>query len=160
VSTTLLPQLFEKIRKYHIPPSDILVQSSYTAPANLLVAMNQAVALLDFEFATPAARAMDVAQGLRMTTRVWENPDSWPVFRAFCRGYKHWNGLSSYEIEVLPWLMRLRTALVVVWWLGRMEAATDSAIVLRGITYLQYLSHWLQQHEQRLVDEVATILLR
>lgn len=72
----------------------------------MLVAAGRVSAVLDFEFATSAARALDVAMGLRMTIRVWENPEPWDEARRFCQGYTRWTTLT--EAEAMPWLMRLR----------------------------------------------------
>jgi homoserine kinase type II len=44
-------------------------------PTNVLVEAGRVTAVLDFEFAAPAARALDVAMGLRMTMRIWEDPE-------------------------------------------------------------------------------------
>ena len=44
-------------------------------------------AVLDFEFACPAPRALDLAMGLRMTMRVWESGDPWPAARRFLESY-------------------------------------------------------------------------
>jgi Ser/Thr protein kinase RdoA (MazF antagonist) len=118
------------------------------APANILVDLDRVTAILDFEFAAAAARALDVAMGLRMTMRVWENPEPWEVVRHLCRGYTRWLPLSEAEIQALPWLIRLRGAITVLWWLGRRDEPCDPSIVLERIGYARNFATWLEQHER------------
>jgi len=106
-------------------------------PANVLVEAARVSAMLDFELAAPAARALDVAMELRMTMRVWQNPEPWDVVSRFCRGYARWLPVTEAEARALPWLMRLRGALTVLWWLGRRGRPDDGPIVLDRIEYLR-----------------------
>ena len=124
------------------------------SPANVLVEAGRVSAVLDFEFATVAARALDVAMGLRMTMQVWENPEPWEVARRFCRGYARWIRMTEAEVLALPQLLRLRTAIPFLWWLGRSGALSDAARVSRHIDNMQRLVRWLHRQEQRLVDVV------
>jgi len=100
------------------------------APANVLVDAGRVSAVLDFEFAAPTARALDVAMGLRMTMRVWENPDPWEMIRRFCRGYTRRLPITHAEVSAMPRLLRLRGAISAMWWLGRRSATEDPAIAL------------------------------
>ena len=126
------------------------------APANVLVEAGRVSAILDFEFATPAPRALDVAMGLRMTMRVWENPEPWDRVRRFYCGYRRWLPLLDAEIRALPGLIRLRGAITVLWWLGRQSAADDPLVALDRIGYLRNFVHWLERYEQAFVE----VLLR
>jgi Ser/Thr protein kinase RdoA (MazF antagonist) len=121
------------------------------APANVLVDAGGVVALLDFEFACPAARALDLAMALRMTMRVWENPNPWPAARAVLDAYTDTIPLTVGEATALPLLIRLRSAIPVLWKLGRMQGPDDVQHVLRGITFLQNATTWLAQHGEQLV---------
>jgi Ser/Thr protein kinase RdoA (MazF antagonist) len=125
------------------------------APANILVDDDRVSAILDFEFAGPAARALDVAMGLRMTMRVWENPEPWDVVRHFCRGYTRWLPLTDAEVEALPWLIRLRGAITVLWWLGRPDLPCDPAVVLERINYARNFAGWLERHEPAFLEVIA-----
>jgi Ser/Thr protein kinase RdoA (MazF antagonist) len=116
-------------------------------------------AVLDFEFAAPAARALDVAMGLRMTMQVWENPEPWEAVRRFCRGYIHWMPLTEAEVTALPWLIRLRGAITVLWWLGRMGARGDAGPIPTRIEYMRNFVRWLDRYEQRFVDVVMQEVL-
>jgi Ser/Thr protein kinase RdoA (MazF antagonist) len=124
------------------------------APANVLVEGVRVSAVLDFEFATPAARALDVAMGLRMTMRVWENDAPWEAARRFCCGYRRWMPLAEAEIAALPWLIRLRSAIPVLWWLGRASALGGAETAVRGMGYLQNCVRWMDANGGQLVEEV------
>ena len=126
---------------------------------NVLVDAGRASAVLDFEFATPAARALDVAMGLRTTMQIWENPEPWEVVRRFCRAYTRWMPMVEAEVIALPQLIRLRSAIVVLWWLGRMAAPGDVAAVLRGMQYLQTQVRWLDRYAEQFVDVVQREVL-
>jgi Ser/Thr protein kinase RdoA (MazF antagonist) len=125
------------------------------APGNVLVEADRVSAILDFEFATLAPRALDVAMGLRMIMRVWEQPEPWAVVRLFCRGYTQWLPLLEREIRAIPWLIRLRGAITVLWWLGRPDGPHDPQIVLERIAYLRAYCRWLESRETLFV---ATLL--
>lgn len=121
-------------------------------PGNVLIEGSRASAVLDFEFATPAARALDVAMGLRMTMRYWENPEPWPAIRHFCRGYRRHLSLTEAEVLALPQLLRLRSALPTLWWMGRTDARRDLSRALLCIGYQQELARWLDRYEAQLVE--------
>ncbi len=121
-------------------------------PANVLVDTGRVTAVLDFEFAAPAACALDVAMGLRMTMRVWDDPEPWDAVRHFCRGYARWMPLTEQEVQALPWLIRLRGAIAVLWWLGPMTAVGETGPIPERIDYLRNFVRWLRDHEQRFVD--------
>jgi len=121
-------------------------------PANVLVDAGRVTGVLDFEFAALAACALDVAMGLRMTMRVWDDPEPWDIVRHFCRGYTQWVQLTEQEVQTLPWLIRLRGAIAVLWWLGHVMAVGESGPIPERITYLRNFVHWLEDHEQRFVD--------
>ncbi len=129
------------------------------APANVLVDAGRVSAVLDFEFATPAPRALDIAMGLRMTMRVWENPEPWDVIHRFFAGYGHWQRMTETEVAALPLLIRLRSAIPILWRLGRAASLEHRVVVLRGIEYLRNLDNWLASYEHRFVEAVARAVL-
>jgi Ser/Thr protein kinase RdoA (MazF antagonist) len=124
------------------------------APANVLVHDGRISAVLDFEFALPAARAFDAAMGLRMTMRVWENPAPWEALRRFMRGYTRHAPFTPEEARATPTLIRLRSAIPVLWWLGRADEQADAATVLRGIGFQQNYARWLAANQQQFVEEL------
>jgi Ser/Thr protein kinase RdoA (MazF antagonist) len=123
-------------------------------PANVLVDAGRVTAVLDFEFAAPAARALDIAMGLRMTMQVWENSEPWEAVRRFCHGYTRWTALTDAEVTARPWLIRLRGAITVLWWIGRTAAVGDAGPIPARIQYMRNFVHWLDRYEQRFVDVV------
>lgn len=121
-------------------------------PANVLVDAGRVVAVLDFEFAAPAARALDVAMCLRMTMQVWENPEPWETVRHFMRGYTRWIALTEQEILALPMLLRLRSTSSIVWWLAHLAGPPERDRIIKGIQYQQNLQRWLALYSGRFVD--------
>ncbi len=124
------------------------------SPANILVEGGRVSAVLDFEFATYAPRALDVAMGLRMTMQAWDNPEPWAVACRFCQGYKRWMWLSEAEVLALPKLLRLRTAIPFLWWLGRPGARGDAERIGLHVEKLQNLHRWLARYQQRFIELV------
>jgi Ser/Thr protein kinase RdoA (MazF antagonist) len=51
------------------------------------------------------------SMALRMTIRIWGQPDPWASVRTFCRGYQRAARLSQAELAQLPELFRLRGAM-------------------------------------------------
>jgi len=129
------------------------------APANVLVDADRVSAVLDFEFATPAPRALDIAMGLRMTMRVWENPEPWDVIHRFFAGYGQCQRMTKPEVAALPLLIRLRSAIPILWRLKKVTSPEHRIVVLRGIEYLRNLDNWLAANEHRFVEVVARIVL-
>ncbi|MCB0061600.1 MAG: phosphotransferase [Caldilineaceae bacterium] len=115
-------------------------------------------AVLDFEFAGPDVRAMDLASGLYFCMRIWENPDPLVNASAFCRGYAQRQQVSAAEILAIPWLMRLRNAASTIWWFGR-ALATGEAIRPQARTDdMRSLVTWLEGTEGKRFTEVLHLL--
>lgn len=126
-------------------------------PANVLVHERRVSAVLDFEFACPTPRALDLAMGLRMTSRVWEDPQPWELFRHFMRGYQRWVQLTDQEVCALPLLLRLRAAIPVLWWLGHTPTSEHIAAAVRGMGYLRLMVDWLAQCEQQFIEVMSDV---
>lgn len=127
-------------------------------PSNTLHAGDQLTGIVDFEFAGPDVRALDVASGLYFSMRVWKGDDYWPRGEAFGRGYV--NGFDSgnqvtltvEEITALPWLMRLRNVVSKIFWLGKSLADGTTEEKVLEIGDLQGFNHWLAGNSERLQD--------
>lgn len=100
-------------------------------------------AVLDFEFAGPDTRAMDLASGLYFCMRIWENSAPLTSAEAFCRGYAQEQQLTTAEIAAIPWLMRLRNVASTVWWFGRQLVAGTPVDVGERIGDLEHFVRWL-----------------
>lgn len=129
------------------------------APYNILTSSGAVTAVLDFEFACPAPRGLDLAMALRMTMRVWAQDDPWPSAEAFCRGYARSTTLSTAEATQLPTLIRLRSAMGILWALGR-GVPLDAPRLLDHIGYLRNTVRWLDQHGDRLAELAVQTLTR
>lgn len=121
-------------------------------PNNVLVDQGRVSAVLDFEFTSPAARALDIAMALRMTMRIWDNPTPWFLVEAFFAGYRRWVHLTQAEIEGLPWLLRLRSSMSILWWVGRQQ---NLARVPSLIENQRTMVQWLSQYEEQFLEHVA-----
>lgn len=119
------------------------------APYNVLTAGGRVTAFIDFEFACPAPRGLDVAMALRLTMRVWEQDDPWPSAEAFCRGYRRSAWVKAAEIAQLAQLFRLRSAMGILWALGR-GAPVDPQRLLEHVGYLRNTVGWLDRNGARL----------
>jgi Ser/Thr protein kinase RdoA (MazF antagonist) len=128
------------------------------SPSNTLYANGRIVAILDFEFAGPDVRAMDLASGLVFTTRLWENPRPLCSAADFCRGYGQQQRLTAAEIEAIPWLIRVGYATSAVWWFGRGLAEGKGVYPLEKVHDMQQMVGWLADHEQPLLDILWTHL--
>lgn len=124
-------------------------------PGNALARAGRITALLDFDFAAPDARAMDLAQGLEFTMRRWESPEPLAMAGPFCRGYARRGRLSEAEVAAIPWLIRLRDATAAVWWLGRSLTAGDARPQVERLEEMRAAGRWLAENERRLVEIVG-----
>ncbi len=117
------------------------------APPNMLMRDGRVAAILYFEFACPAARALDVAMALRMTMQLDSNPvDPWAVAEHFCQGYAELIKLTPLEIRAMPQLISLRTAIPLIWALSKPTLPSQSSVEL-AIQRMQYSKNWLNQQQ-------------
>jgi Ser/Thr protein kinase RdoA (MazF antagonist) len=121
-------------------------------PNNVLSEAGVVTGVLDFEFAVPTARAMDFATSLRMVMRFWEPTVPSVEIDRFCRGYARWIRLNDQEIAALPELLRLRSAITVLWWIGRAAATGEPGPIPARIESAQKMDRWLARHESVLMD--------
>jgi homoserine kinase type II len=129
------------------------------SPANTLFENEQLLAILDFEFASPDARVMDVAAGLVFILRIWEGEPHWEAAQAFLDGYQRVIPLEAGERVALPWLMRLRNVTAAIWWFGRdLETGVVDNIPVR-ITEMHQTVSFLEQNGERLYA-LSTLPLR
>lgn len=105
-----------------------------SAFVNALFRGEQLTALLDFEFAAPDARALDLAAALRSLLRRQDPALFASLSAALLRGYQRSNALTAEEGAALPTLMRLSSAISTLWWLGRDLAAGDPSKALSRLT--------------------------
>jgi homoserine kinase type II len=124
---------------------------------NALVDNGCISAVLDFEFATVTPRALDLAQGLRLTMRILDGPDPFAAARRFIGGYKRWVSLTDVEVQALPWLIRLRAALTVVWWLAQLPASRH--VLPDRIEMVCKTVAWVKRHGVQLVDVIGREVL-
>jgi len=120
----------------------------------VLAISGQVSAFIDFEFACPAPRGLDIAMALRMTMRIWEQPTPWASAEAFCRGYQCVACLNAAVVAQFPALFRLRWAMGTLWARGR-DAPINPTRMLEHLGCLRNAANWLDQHGSRLAELVA-----
>lgn len=121
------------------------------APPNILMRDERVAAILDFEFACPAARALDVAMALRMIMQLDSNPaNPWALAEHFCRGYGEWIKLTPQEIAAMPQLIGLRTAIPLIWAISKPEPPSHTSLE-QAIRRMQASKAWLNQHQGQLI---------
>ncbi len=125
-----------------------VIHGDYT-PSNTLHAYGRLTGIVDFEFACPDVRAMDVASGIYFSLRLWIEGDAWARAEAFCRGYANGMRLTEVERTALPWLMRLRNAVSKIFWLGKslVDGTTEKQVLDMGD--LQEFNRWLALNGKR-----------
>lgn len=122
------------------------------SPSNILLNDEEVSAVLDFEFADLASRALDFAMGIRMSARVWFNPFPWETVDTFARGYKNWIQLSEKELSSIPMLIRLRGCLTTLWWLARLGLNIEGQRIVQAMKYQQNFATWEQKNGEMLVN--------
>lgn len=131
------------------------------AVSNVLLQDGSVSGVLDFEFAGPDLRAMDLAIGL-YGFLYWR--EGWPSegFKrvdVFADGYAEHVSLGPQEIAALPALL-LRRNLVVFWhWAGRWKIGLSPETDVRErFARAVDLQDWLDQHGGELVDRMGARL--
>lgn len=131
-------------------------------PANVLVADGRVAAVLDFEFASPDLRAMDVARGLHAWTRgALPGGRAWGAAGAFAAGYGDRVALTPAEADAVPTLLLLGQLAVFVHWAqrarrGAVPASAPSDWLARSAAALIRLGDWLAAHGAGLTGRLPT----
>lgn len=126
-------------------------------PSNVLVADGGVSGVLDFEFAAPAPRAMDLAVGLHGFAGIPRNEaDYWARIGAFSAGYRTRISPTPDEVAALPDLVRLREATSLVHWAARWTMGhTDDRNISRRVERLLLLDGALLAHGSEMVRRVV-----
>jgi homoserine kinase type II len=124
--------------------------------SNVLLADGRVTGILDFEFAGPDLRPMDLVCGLwAFSIFAWGSGREWPLLTAFARGYLGESPLNVDEIEALPALIRLRDAVALAHWIGRWrQGLAIKAEVSSHIADLLTLDDWLNANHNQLIHLV------
>jgi Ser/Thr protein kinase RdoA (MazF antagonist) len=131
-------------------------------PRNVLVAGGRVAAVLDFEFAAPDLRAMDVARGLHAWTRgALPGGRAWGAAEAFAAGYGERVALTPAEAGGAPTLLLLGQLAVFVHWAqrarrGAVPTSAPSDWLARSAAALIRLGDWLAAHGAALAGRLPT----
>jgi Ser/Thr protein kinase RdoA (MazF antagonist) len=116
------------------------------ARSNVLLAEPGVTGLLDFEFAGPDLRAIDLACGLWSFTLGYRGSGAeWPIIEAFSRGYRQFGALDFDEWAALPTLLRLRDLAALVHRVGRRRQGLESETAIGArVADLLATDEWLR----------------
>lgn len=105
------------------------------------------IGLLDFEFTTVDARAMEIAVALMDIVQAKPEGDTLRRAAAFCEGFRSRMRLSDEEIGLLPELMKLRMLDVSLHFMSRFNDGLDGAEVLETIVIgAGEACEWVRSH--------------
>lgn len=121
------------------------------APSNTLYHNNKISAVLDFEFAGPDVRIIDVASSFKFSMRTWENDNPWQIGAHFYQGYQSQITLTELERASLITIMILRDMVSTIWWLGR-SLADNKTPDLNRIEEFRDFKTWLTTNRTQLED--------
>jgi len=124
-------------------------------PGQTLIAGDRISGVLDFEFAGPDLRAIDVATGWYWSASR-SGDDPWPPIAAFAAGYRALVTATDAELAAAPTLARLQRAVGLVHWAGRLRAGrADLPLVREQAERLLAVDDFATRHGPRLVDTLA-----
>ena len=128
------------------------------APSNTLCHRNRVSAILDFEFALPEIRVLDVASGLKYSMRIWERDHPWINGAGFSRGYARFVSLTEREVSALVEVAILRDTVSVIWHYGRALAGGRPPHRER-LEEMRDSTTWLKAHRSE-VEALPLVALR
>lgn len=125
--------------------------------ANILLRGDRVSGILDFEFAAPGPRAMELAVAVRgFSSGDWGTESFWRVVAALAAGYRRRVALAAEEIDALPTLLLLREATSWVHWVGRCrQGLTTPDDIWERAQSLLRLDDRLRAHGEELIRRVA-----
>ena len=123
---------------------------------NVLIDRGRVTGMLDFEFAGPDIRATDLATAMYVTAVRASEAERWSVLEAFTAGYRRSLPLDPLEVAAIPELMRRRSAVGIIHWIGRYRqgvASRQDALdrIARGAP----LTRWLERNAARVAATAA-----
>jgi homoserine kinase type II len=132
------------------------------ARSNMLIEEGLVTGVLDFEFAGPDLRILDLAVGVLTFGADWSAGSfrfDLALVAAFAGGYGAWVRPTPEEVEAIPDVLRLRSAVSVIHRLGRYRAGLA---VLDDVTSRMReglrMDAWLDEHRAELLHAVAAAM--
>ena len=112
---------------------------------NVLAENGRITGVLDFEFASPDIRAMEVAI---CVTQFMKTDGMSPFAEPFLRGYGEWRRLSVQEVRALPLLLELRSMASFLHHFGRWRVGAAAAEPARK-RLMKFIeeANWLQSKD-------------
>jgi homoserine kinase type II len=118
------------------------------SPGNTLQIGGRTSGILDFEFAAPDVRAIDVAVGWYWSVgAAWGTGDEQRAAQAFLRGYASTGTITGPEANAMPTLSLLHRVVALVHSMGRTRAGLASHdLLIEQARRLLHLDRWLKDH--------------
>jgi homoserine kinase type II len=129
--------------------------------SNMLMVGTDVSAVLDFEFAGPDLRVLDLAVALSWwPVRVLGTGQEWAIIDTFGRAYCSQCPLSADELRALPDVLRLRDATSFVHRLGRYLAGQETkARMSDRVAHTLWREDWLIANGAKLVEHALAWLI-
>jgi homoserine kinase type II len=144
-------------RLYDTLPRQII--HSDLAGSNLLLQGERVTGILDFEFASPDLRAMDLTAAVgQMGLPPAADALDLDFVQALAEGYGEAVRLTSREVSAAPDLLLLRGAVSVIHRTGRrLEGLSPLEAVESRIRHVLRLERWLEGHRETVVQSLAAV---
>ena len=123
---------------------------------NVLIHEGKVTGMLDFEFAGPDIRAAELATAMYITIVRANEAQRWPLLEALTAGYRRSLPLDPLEVAAVPELIRRRSAIGVIHWIGRhRQGLASRQDALDRIARGAVLAAWLERSAVRVAATVA-----
>ena len=145
----LAPELYEKL------PTQV-IHADFSA-SNTLFLADQVSGVIDFEYAQPDLRVFDFVSGLEtFCFRRGGASIHWNSAEAFCKGFSQAARLTVAEVDALPQLLRLRSAVVLAYWIERwLQGSSGDNEVSRSLVACAASDQWLLANGDELANLVG-----
>jgi homoserine kinase type II len=122
---------------------------------NVLMRSGRVRGVLDFEYVGHNVRALELGGALRNVLAKGNRENLW---RPVLRGYLRTLALDPAEIGALPALILLQSAIILVWWAGRVvEGRTTRETLDRHTAQALSVRDWVNANDTRLVAEALLV---
>ena len=123
---------------------------------HVLLSQGRVTGIIDFEFATPDLRVMDVVSGIGFICFVNAVGDvDLKAAEAFMRGFNQTSQLKSEEIAAVPQLIRLREVALLLHWAGRWKLKRISNVLMRQrVDEVMTRDQWLANNGDTLLEAI------
>lgn len=141
---------------YDALPCQVIHRDYDAVHGNVLVDRERVSAVLDFEFAGPDLRVLDLAIALVYWPTPVDEDGRWATYEAFVRGYASATPLTGEELDALPLVSLGAVFAFLMWAIFECLAGTEQWDRIVPLLMRRALNHgaWLDKNERRLVERL------